>query len=152
PRALKVGARRLAANAGRLFDAAERPAEPPQRQNLLSLVVSQDVGHADGTAWARPSRQRLGAVLSHWPVFRCPRLAGFGCPRRTGGEALKVKRLYADVFSIMPTFKLWVGTNHKPIIRGTDRAIWRRICLIPFTVSIPDWEQDRMLMEKLRAE
>jgi hypothetical protein len=27
-------------------------------------------------------RQRLGARLPHWPVFSCPRLAGFGCPPR----------------------------------------------------------------------
>src|SRR5262249_26734804 len=83
PRGLEIGARRLAAHAGGLFDTAERPAQPPQSPNLLSRVVSQDVGHADGRAWARPSRQRLGALLSHWPVFSCPRPAGFGCPPRS---------------------------------------------------------------------
>lgn len=70
----------------------------------------------------------------------------------TGGEPLKVKRLYADVFTIRPEFKLWVGTNHKPVIRGTDHAIWRRVRLIPFDVVIPDAEQDHQLLEKLQAE
>lgn len=70
----------------------------------------------------------------------------------TGGEAIRVKRLYADVYSIMPTFKLWIGTNHKPDIRGRDLAIWRRIKLIPFDVVIPTHEQDHRLIEKLEAE
>jgi putative DNA primase/helicase len=70
----------------------------------------------------------------------------------TGGEALKVKKLYADVFTITPTFKLWLGTNHKPVIRGTDHAIWRRVRLVPFDVVIPDEEQDHQLVDKLQAE
>jgi putative DNA primase/helicase len=32
--------------------------------------------------------------------------------------------------------------NHRPLIRGTDAGIWRRIHLIPFTVQIPREEQD----------
>src|SRR6266545_1443265 len=48
PGGLEIGARRLATDAGRLFDTPERPAQPPQGQNLLLSVVSQDVGHADG--------------------------------------------------------------------------------------------------------
>src|SRR5207253_6135433 len=79
---LEIAARRLATNAGRLFDAAERPAQPPQSENLLPLVIPQDVGHSGGEPCAPPPRQRLGTALLHWPVFRCPRLAGFGCPPR----------------------------------------------------------------------
>jgi putative DNA primase/helicase len=70
----------------------------------------------------------------------------------TGGESVKVKRLYRDVYSITPTFKLWIGTNHKPVIRGTDLAIWRRIHLVPFETIIPEAEQDHQLLEKLEAE
>jgi len=35
---------------------------------------------------------------------------------------------------------------------GTDHAIWRRIKLIPWTVTIPDEEQDKKLLQKLRDE
>jgi putative DNA primase/helicase len=80
------------------------------------------------------------------------RLAEALVKQLTGGEAIKVKRLYADVFTITPTFKLWIGTNHRPQIRGMDHAIWRRIRLIPFTVTIPEHEQDHALLEKLEAE
>jgi putative DNA primase/helicase len=70
----------------------------------------------------------------------------------TGGEAVSVKKLYADIFKIRPGFKVFLSTNHRPVIRGTDHAIWRRIRLIPFDVVIPDAEQDRTLGDKLRAE
>lgn len=52
----------------------------------------------------------------------------------------------------MPTFKLWIAGNHKPVIRGDDYAIWRRMMLIPFTVTIPPEEQDPSLPDNLRAE
>ncbi|PYN88567.1 MAG: hypothetical protein DMD89_35905 [Candidatus Rokuibacteriota bacterium] len=52
---------------------------------MLPLVIPQDVGHSGGEPCAPPPRQRLGTALLHWPVFRCPRLAGFGCPPRAMG-------------------------------------------------------------------
>ena len=70
----------------------------------------------------------------------------------TGGDRVKARFLYSEHFSFEPTFKLWLAANHRPVIRGTDHAIWRRIRLIPFTVTIPDAEQDKHLGEKLAAE
>ena len=77
PGGLEVRAGGLAPDAGRVFDAAERPSEPPQGEDLLLLVVSQDVGHPGGGSQVPPPRHVLGASLPHWPVFRYPRLAGF---------------------------------------------------------------------------
>ena len=42
-----------------------------------------------------------------------------------------------DFWEFSPTHKIWLGTNHRPTIRGTDHAIWRRLREIPFTVTIP---------------
>jgi putative DNA primase/helicase len=42
--------------------------------------------------------------------------------------------------------------NHTPVIQGTDPGIWRRIHLVPFTVTIAKEDQDKRLGEKLRAE
>jgi putative DNA primase/helicase len=46
----------------------------------------------------------------------------------------------------------WLSTNHKPSVRGCDEAIWRRLRLIPFVVTIPPAERDSALPEKLRQE
>lgn len=70
----------------------------------------------------------------------------------TGDDVVTARKLYGDEFEFKPEFKLWVSTNHKPIIRGTDTGIWRRIHLIPFTVQIPENKIDRRLKYKLAAE
>jgi len=72
----------------------------------------------------------------------------------TGGDTIAARHLYQEWFKFRPTFKIWVATNHKPIIRGTDNAIWDRIRLIPFTVPIPREERipRSRIMEKLISE
>jgi putative DNA primase/helicase len=80
------------------------------------------------------------------------RLAEALVKQMTGGDKLKARRMREDYWEFQPSHKTWLAANHKPQIRGTDYAIWRRIRLIPFTVTIPDEQQDRNLPEKLRAE
>jgi putative DNA primase/helicase len=70
----------------------------------------------------------------------------------TGDDTVTARKLYSEEFVFKPEFKLWMATNHKPIIRGTDTGIWRRIHMIPFTVAIPDEKVDRNLSHKLKAE
>ena len=70
----------------------------------------------------------------------------------TGGDKVTARFLYGKEFEFMPEFKLWLGANHKPVIKGTDLGIWRRIHLIPFTVQIPDSKVDKGLIHKLRLE
>lgn len=70
----------------------------------------------------------------------------------TGGDKVTARFLYGDEFDYHPEFKLWMATNHKPIIRGTDDGIWRRMVIIPFTVQIPDHQVDKNLKYKLRRE
>lgn len=70
----------------------------------------------------------------------------------TGGSKITCRFLYGDEFEYTPEFKIWMATNHKPIIRGTDFGIWRRIKLIPFEVNIPAEKIDKNLKWKLRKE
>lgn len=70
----------------------------------------------------------------------------------TGGDKLKARKMRQDFFEFEPTHKIWLATNHKPTIRGTDYAIWRRLRLIPFNITIPEEERDPHLVDKLKAE
>lgn len=70
----------------------------------------------------------------------------------TGGDRIKARRMREDFWEFAPTHKVFLGANHKPEVRGTDHAIWRRIKLIPFDVTIPKSEQDPKLSEKLTSE
>lgn len=70
----------------------------------------------------------------------------------TGGDAITGRPLYREAVEFQPTHKFWVAANHKPRVRGTDLGFWRRVHLIPFTVTIAEPERDRSLRAKLRAE
>lgn len=70
----------------------------------------------------------------------------------TGGDTVTARHLYGKEFEFEAEFKLWMATNHKPIIRGRDLGIWRRMHLIPFTVQIPDDKVDKNLKYKLKKE
>jgi putative DNA primase/helicase len=59
--------------------------------------------------------------------------------------------------SFRPTHKLWLFGNDKPVIKGTDTGIWRRIMLIPFNHSFPEegqqgWRDKEEVLKELRAE
>ena len=72
--------------------------------------------------------------------------------RMTGSGQMSAAFKYANEFSFTPKFKIWLSTNNKPIIRGTDLGIWRRIFPFPFIHTFTEEEKDKELPEKLQAE
>lgn len=70
----------------------------------------------------------------------------------SGGDAMRGRNLYENAFIFLPVGKLWIVGNHKPIIRGTDSGIWRRVRLIPFTQKFEGDSDDRQLPDKLASE
>lgn len=70
----------------------------------------------------------------------------------TGEDTVTARFLYGEYFSFTPTFKIFMATNHMPKIRGGDNGIWRRVKMIPFTVTIPVDQRDKHLTDKLLAE
>lgn len=70
----------------------------------------------------------------------------------TGGDAIRGRRMYENTFEFEPTHKVLLVTNHKPRVKATDHAFWRRVKLIHFGVTIPDENQDKALPEKLQSE
>lgn len=70
----------------------------------------------------------------------------------TGGDTVTARFLFREFFEFQPQFKVWLATNHKPHVRGTDDGIWRRIRLIPFQQRFEGERQDRGLSATLREE
>jgi putative DNA primase/helicase len=71
----------------------------------------------------------------------------------TGSERLKARKMRQDFFEFPALFKLILMTNHKPVIEGSDYAIWRRIHLVPFNaVYKKGVNRDDSLPEKLDQE
>lgn len=74
----------------------------------------------------------------------------------TGGEPLPARGLYSKTtVEVVPTWVAFMPTNHRPIVKGDDHAIWRRLLPVPFTRN---FDQDLTLTkdpdraEKLAAE
>jgi putative DNA primase/helicase len=80
------------------------------------------------------------------------RLAESLLKQLTGGDAIRARRMRKDFFQFEPTHKIFLAANHKPKVRGTDLAIWRRIKLIPFAVTIEDKDKDKEMLKKLKGE
>jgi putative DNA primase/helicase len=70
----------------------------------------------------------------------------------SGGDPISCRRMREDHWTFLPTHKLFLAGNHKPAVRGDDEGIWRRIRLVPWTVTIPEQERDREMLDKLRLE
>jgi putative DNA primase/helicase len=54
----------------------------------------------------------------------------------SGGDIVTARELYGRRFEFEPTHKFVIVTNHLPRVRGTDEAIWRRLRVVPFAVTI----------------
>jgi putative DNA primase/helicase len=103
--------------------------------------IPNDVARLRGARWVTAVEADSGERLAEALV-----------KQMTGGDVMTARFMRAEFFDFVPAFKIFIGTNHKPVIRGTDYAMWRRVRLIPFTVTIPPEDQDKHLEAKLRAE
>lgn len=53
-------------------------------------------------------------------------------------EPISARYLNENPIRFLPTHKLAITTNHKPIVKGSDLGIWRRLHPVRFGVTIPD--------------
>lgn len=70
----------------------------------------------------------------------------------TGGDSVTARALHSDFITFTPECKIFIASNHKLQISGTDYGIWRRIHLIPFTVKIPTEQVNKNLLNELKEE
>jgi putative DNA primase/helicase len=103
--------------------------------------ATNDIARLRGTRFVTTTEVEQGRRLSE-PLIK----------KITGNDEMTARFLYGEYFNFVPTFKIWMATNHKPVIKGTDHGIWRRIKLIPFTTRIEEENQDKHLEDKLREE
>jgi len=70
----------------------------------------------------------------------------------TGGDEITARFLHREFFTFTPKFKIILVSNHKPLISGTDNGIWRRVVLVPWSVTIEAGKRDKRMIEKLEKE
>lgn len=127
------------------------------RQCPSDTFAAKDKGSGMSNDIARLTGARLVSVVE---TDQERRLAEGLVKQATGGDRMAARYLHHEFFEFTPKFKLWLATNHKPVIRGTDHGIWRRIRLVPFLVTFQEAEtaalgapvKDDKLKEKLLTE
>jgi len=103
--------------------------------------IPNDVARLQGARFVAASETEQGRRLGEAKIKEL-----------TGGDTIAARYMRAEWFDFRPVAKIWLSTNHRPQVRGTDEAIWRRIRLIPFEVTIPEPERNPMLPAALREE
>jgi len=88
-------------------------------------AIPNDVARLKGARFVWASENDRGTRLSEALI-----------KEMTGGDKMSARFMRAEFFEFYPEFKPWLATNHKPQVRG-DQAIWRRLKLVPFDVTIP---------------
>ena len=80
------------------------------------------------------------------------RLAEAKIKNMVSGDPVEGEKKYQDSFTYYPEYKIWLFTNYKPRIVGTDEGIWDKVIFIPFKRYFAPEERDHRLLEKLKAE
>jgi P4 family phage/plasmid primase-like protien len=104
-------------------------------------TIPNDVARLKGARFVSASEVEEGRRLSESVVKQL-----------TGTDTMSARFMRGEWFDFRPCCKLWLSTNHRPTIRGTDEAIWRRIRLIPFEQTFPPERRDPDLLAKLAGE
>ena len=114
-----------------------------------TIMVKQKAGNSQTSDIARLKGARM---VTSSETNENVRLNEALLKQMTGGDIMTVRKLYCEEFEFSPEFKIWMATNHKPVIRGTDTGIWRRVHMIPFNACIPANKVDKRLKYKLAKE
>jgi len=99
-----------------------------------TLMMKQNASGANNDI----ARLRAARFVSTSEVEDGKRLAESQVKQLTGGDLVTARFLYGEYFEYKPMFKIWLAANHRPIINGDDYGIWRRIILLPFSITIPE--------------
>lgn len=109
------------------------------------LLVDRGAVHTTGQADLLGVRL---AVCSETDAGR--RLAAATVKRLTGGDKVRARRMRQDNIEFDASHSVFMVTNHKPQVAGDDPALWRRLRIVPFDVTVA--EQDSGLPQRLALE
>jgi P4 family phage/plasmid primase-like protien len=130
--------------------------------DVLSTVMG---GYADTTPFNTFSERKNGGIPNDLAALhkarmvicsegaRTTKLAEAMIKNVTGSETVSARFLHHEFFSFRPKFTLFLQSNHKPVITGTDHGIWRRVRFIPWLYTFSDAEiNKRWAQEEVEAE
>jgi putative DNA primase/helicase len=99
----------------RLLMASRHDAHPTGQAALQSRRIAVCMETAEGRRLDAPTAKQL-----------------------TGGDTITARYMRQDFFSFEPSHTLLMVTNHKPVVSGSDEALWRRLAVVPFEQKFTD--------------
>lgn len=111
------------------------------KNNGFNNTASSEIARMNGARFVRTNEPNEGCRFNEGLVKQL-----------VSGDVTTARFLYGAEFEFVPRFKLWIATNYKINVRGSDYGIWRRIRLIPFEVKFEGDKADKHLTEKLEEE
>lgn len=70
----------------------------------------------------------------------------------TGGDRLIARRMRQDFFTFDPSHTLLMLSNYRPRADASDSALWRRVHLVRWPVTIPEERRDRTLAARIKED
>jgi putative DNA primase/helicase len=114
---------------------------------METLIITAGEQHPTDLADLRGKRLAIATETEQGRPFAEARVKAL-----TGGDRIRARYMRHDFFEFVPTHKLLIVGNHRPVLRNVDDAIRRRLLLIPFDAVIPPESRDTDLAAKLVAE
>lgn len=124
-----------------LSDAYAKVIPPKLLLDKKTEQHATDLAHLAQARLARASELPVGKV---WDEALLKQI--------TGGDQITARYMRQDNFTFRPQCTLIVDANNAPSVRGIDEAFRRRMCVIPFDVTISPEKVDPDLPEKLLQE
>ena len=115
--------------------------EPSSFIRQKNAGVRDDLARLKGARMVATSELATGEILDAALV-----------KRMTGGDVITARALYKEHFEFRPQFVIFMTTNALPVVDGGDRALARRLVMVPFTNVISAEQRDSDLPAKIRAE
>ena len=136
-----------------------RPIEVPERHTVCMFPGCGKAPLSRGWCPGHYTQERHGHPMTPLRLVDPDRgCAVPGCPARHYAHGLcrrhvgKGGHIIRDFWEFTPSHSIVMLTNHRPVVKGDDEGIWRRLRVVPFDVIVPKAEQDGQLKDKLREE
>jgi phage/plasmid-associated DNA primase len=107
--------------------------EYTQAMDLTSLRGKFDAGPREDVAAIVRARFALASEMSGAWELHADQIKRF-----TGSDPVTFQHKYGAQQTVTPEFLPMVATNSAPRVRGADKALAVRICVVPFSHSVPE--------------
>jgi putative DNA primase/helicase len=115
------------------YGRTSRPETIGMKMNSSSSAPSEDVARLAGARFVNISEPDKKLVLSAALLKSL-----------TGNDTINARFLHENSFDFRPQFKIFINTNHLPMVTDLTLLTSGRVKIIPFERHFEEWEQDKI--------